>query len=341
MLNLLHSLAMWEIILIFAKIIYTMEEDNKYSDVTVIGVPLGSIRKHENELKRCFGYSLVDFNNELMEQYTSFHTIYANSHNNKLPNLSFEDFCNGLSDDFILDVEVPDQADPDDIIDWLLQEKYLNPNEDESILEIIRIITILYYHKQVEQPFDAALAEGDYRAYTEFVRPDMLNLYIALRAPKVRGASNQVKVSFNGNSPVLLENKTDWITFALNRYLGQYLGVKSVEDAEKELAVLYVKTTGNKMKNKDASLYMWGLAHLLQHSSFSKSEKFSVSKKMSRFIAEYLTQVGIIDKLQENFDYENIRGQINYLVKQFDSIEDLFDYRDYLLSPHNNSKRYF
>lgn len=318
-----------------------MEEDNKYSNVTVIGVPLGSIRKHENELKRCFGYSLVDFNYELMEQYTSFQTIYANSHNNKLATLSYEDFCNGLSDDIILDVEIPDQADPDDIIDWLLQEKYLNPNEDESILEIIRIITILYYRKQVVQPFDKTLVEGDYRAYTEFVRPDMLNLYIALRAPKVRGASNQVKVSFNGNSPVLLENKTDWISLVLNRYLGQYLGVKSVEDAEKELAVLYTKTTGNKMKNKEASSYMWGLAHLLQHSSFSKSEKFSVSKKMSRFIAEYLTQVGIIDKLQENFDYENIRGQINYLVKQFDSIEDLFDYRDYLLSPHNNSKRYF
>ena len=121
----------------------------------------------------------------------------------------------------------------------------------------------------------------------------------------------------------------------LDRYLNKYLGVKNINEAEKELQQIYGKKVGAQL-NKTVTRFIWGTYHLLQNVPNMKSTKQnSVTNEQSRFIHEYLVILGLIDPVE--VEASSIRGRLNNLLKKYSTIDEVLDKRLYKTSPNNDN----
>ncbi|WP_299095115.1 hypothetical protein [uncultured Bacteroides sp.] len=174
-------------------------------------------------------------------------------------------------------------------------------------------------------------AQQDYLEYAVGVRPEMLQLYIALHNG---GHHMPCKITFGDDKPIKIDNHIPWLQMEMERYLNKYLGVKDRNEAEKELLQIYGKKVGAKANPKVAR-YIWGTYHLLQTIPMMISKrKGSVTREQSKFITEYLTALKLINS---DTDSEMIRGRLNYFLKSYESIEELLEEQTYKTSPNNTS----
>ena len=180
-------------------------------------------------------------------------------------------------------------------------------------------------------------AEQDFLQYALGVRPEMLKLYIALNSAT---DADSIKIRFGDNKPVEVDTMVPWLREEMKEYLSKYLGVESIKEAKHELLMNYTNRIGAP-NNWQTNQYIWGVYNLLDRTGFIKSlGEGKVSRKQAKFIEDYLMAIHLID-INSNIDANNIRGRLNHLLKNYDSIEQLTEDMHYKSSPNNNGIRLF
>lgn len=179
--------------------------------------------------------------------------------------------------------------------------------------------------------------EWNHNNYVKFIRPELLQLYIARNDRG--GIFHKICSITLGHKTIPIQVEFPWFEKMLDRYFHRFLGVNNVEEAKKELLTTYQKKVGNPLDEQVAP-YIWGTFHLLQTlpSMASKNPKMC-SRPQSRFIAEFLNIIGLIDIYET--DSEAIRGRLNNYLKKFDTLEELLGKHEYKTSPNNTSQMEF
>ncbi len=207
---------------------------------------------------------------------------------------------------------------------------------DTPYIEMLYLMTVLLFRNKNDQT--ECCAEYDkykYAVYQKHIRHDMLKLYCALNEGK-SSQYGEVRISFGNGTPVRVENREEWFSELLQSYLNKYLGVESIEEAESELRRVYGKKVGSKIKSRESTLYIWGIYHLLQHTSLKSGKPKSVTNVQCRFICDYLRLAGLtIDKEGNTADPDNLRARLNFFLKNYDTLQQLLDERCYKLSPNS------
>ena len=162
----------------------------------------------------------------------------------------------------------------------------------------------------------------------------MLQLYLFLKGDKRK---KDRTITLNNNQQEITINKgiERWFTNLLDSYLHIYLGVDSVEEAEKELKEVYSTKKGRKASNPTQDLVMVGMYRLLvNHSGMKKkSDVFN-------FIHNYMVAIGLI--ISGDIDVNYINAKIAYLDKHGYKPEWIpASQGNYRTSPNNPSKLYF
>ena len=145
-----------------------------------------------------------------------------------------------------------------------------------------------------------------------------------------------IKIATGGNSPILINNKDCWFETCLNEYLHQYLGVSNLEEAQKELDIIYGnKKVGNKMIAPIQSLYIWGTYQLLQNTHLKSTKEKVPTRPQANLIESYLRAIELINTDDVTTDANNIRSRLNSFLKKYDTVEALLDYKTFKSSPYN------
>ena len=208
---------------------------------------------------------------------------------------------------------------------------HYNIGEDSLVA---KVLSFVYMFFPIETASDL---DTEYLEYVTMVRPEMLKLYIALHSGEHR-FNHKCRVTFDKES-VSVDSMRPWLQMELERYLDKYLGVKDVNEAEKELLAVYGGKYGRK-QNKDEARIIWGTYHLLQQSvEFRTDGERVVSRLQSRIIADFLICCGL-RKIFE-IDEEKIRSRLNSYLELFDSVGEFIANTHYKLSPNNDSGRYY
>lgn len=302
-----------------------------------------TIKQLYPELNRCFGFTYDDISNELTQVYTK-----------KVLNLTPEEKeltkqCKSENDwgvDVVkfalatnenITVIVPDNFSPETIMESYVAELH---NEETTSYALIFMAALLYRDRITETP----ISEGDYgnmqyQQYIHEVRPDMLKLYIALNQPKQKNGKDfitDIKIAAGGNSPILINNKDNWLENRLNEYLHQYLGINSLEEAQRELDIIYGnKKVGNKMIDPIQSLYIWGTYQLLQNTHLKSTKEKVPTRPQANLIESYLKAIELIDADDVTTDANNIRSRLYSFLKKYNTVESLLNYKTFKLSPNN------
>lgn len=174
-----------------------------------------------------------------------------------------------------------------------------------------------------------------YETYTSCVRPDLLRLYVARHKGKDK-YHKSCHIRFGNNTEsVEIQQTYPWFEKMLDHYLNKFLGIKDINEAEKELQQIYGKKVGAQL-NKTIARFIWGTYHLLQNvPNMKSSQKTSVTNEQSRFIHEYLIILGLIDPVE--VEASSIRGRLNNLLKKYSTIDEVLDKRLYKTSPNNDN----
>ena len=173
--------------------------------------------------------------------------------------------------------------------------------------------------------------------YAVGVRPEMLKLYIALNSTT---DADPIKIRIGDHKPVEVDTMVPWLREELKEYLHKYLGVKSIKEAKHELLMNYTNRVGAP-NNWQLNQYIWGIYNLLESTGTIKSKRNrSVSRKQAKFIEDYLMAIHLIN-INSNVDDNNIRGRLNHLLKNYDSIEQITEDMHYKSSPNNNGIKLF
>lgn len=210
-----------------------------------------------------------------------------------------------------------------------------NIEEDTIIYDTLSFMSIYYMtlHKNYNTVMDDI--EYDFLQYAVGVRPEMLNLYIALHETT---ETDSIKIRFGNNKYIEVDTMFPWFRDEIKEYLHKYLGVDSIKDAKRELLMNYANKVGAPA-NWEQNQYIWGLYNLLEDTGLIKSKtKGNVSRKQAKFIEEYLLAIHLI-KANSNIDANNIRSRLVSLFKNYDSIEEITQDRRYKSSPNNNGIR--
>ena len=302
-----------------------------------------TIKKLYPELNRCFGFTYDDISNELTQVYTK-KAFNLTPEEKELANLCKSE--NGWGVDAIkfalatnenIVVTVPENFNPATIMESYVTELH---NENLVSWALIFMAALLYRNRITETP----ISEGEYdvmqyQQYIHEVRPDMLKLYIVLNQPKQKNGKDfitDIKISAGGNSPILINNKDSWFENFLNKYLHQYLGVSNLEEAQKELDIIYGnKKVGSKMIDPTQSLYIWGTYQLLQNTHLKSTKERVPTRPQANLIESYLKAIELIKTDYVTTDANNIRSRLNSFLKKYDTVEALLDYKTFKSSPYN------
>lgn len=202
---------------------------------------------------------------------------------------------------------------------------------------ILALLYILIRTREVCPTLQIEETLYDVEEYQRFVRPEMLRLYLALHKDW-DNKDRKCKITFYDASHTIsrtgeLDAKVKWLQEALESYLDKYLGVKDIKEAELELLNVYGKQVGAKM-NTTSARYMWGTYHLLQTTEKYKSKTVkSVTNDQSRKIADFLIRLHLIG--EDYRDGATIRGQLNYYLKTYESVDEFVESIKYKTSPNN------
>lgn len=188
---------------------------------------------------------------------------------------------------------------------------------DVNIAYSLIIVTAIY-HKYVNSDgffdFRDFLVNDLQAVYNTFVRPDLLKLYEMFHEKK-HIKSNAIRIEYN-NEVITLDNFDNWFMNMITPYLDKYLGVSSLEEAQKELEEDY-PTKGRKGRKKNslvADWILWQTSQLLQLSSFAEAN-VQINKSQSAFLLDYMKYLGLIEEDSQKDDTLNLRATLNNLKK--------------------------
>lgn len=263
--------------------------------------------------KKCNPTSLTDEEKALTERWRN-----KDGYNNPF-------LCALLSPDIIIKSEMNDKYDNRYIMQLCLK---FFPEDRKAVRDTSFSLNLMAYlfFKDVcdggyHHPID--YEEQQYLKYINYVRPDMLRLYCALMQPSAKDI-NEISISIRKGKTVHLQNEGYWIEDALKEYLDKYLGVKSLEEAKKELIQTYGAVKGRSLDNPYFTRYMWGTYQLLQYTPLKSS---SVTSEQCQFIHLYLKFLKLIQENETVNIEQTIRSKLNYFIGKYSKIEDILDYR--------------
>lgn len=311
MLNLLHSLAMWEIILIFAK---------KNLMEKAIVRDLYTLFQYESEMERCFGDFIVSYYSQLrnfaclrFRQYECFEDI-------PVKELKMVHYKSYIPASF--DIQA---------FNYLLDDYLSLPEKDRKIRTAIENAVLIYFYEEANNTTvtmsECEASNAELEQYQKFVRPDLLKLYLALHSPKNPKLEKPIQVRFYGDSLCTLDNKMDWIINVLEEYLREHLGIDSTEQALAELNALYGKKSGVQLQNPCLTLYMRGLYHLLEKSTLIK-KKGQLPNRVVTFISQFLSQIGLLIE-DEDLSFEIMKVRIRQSITRYNTPNDILRYQNY------------
>lgn len=249
-----------------------------------------TIKQLYPELNRCFGFTYDDISNELTQVYANKVLHLTPEEKELAKQCKSEDDWGvdgvkfALATNENIAVTVPDNFSPETIMESYVAELH---NEETTSYALIFMAALLYRDRVTEVPTsEGEYDDMQYQQYIHEVRPDMLKLYIALNQPKQKKRKDfitDIKIAAGGNSPILINNKDNWLENRLNEYLHQYLGMNSLEEAQRELDIIYGnKKVGNKMIDPIQSLYMGNISITPKH-TFKIYQRKSANKTTSQF----------------------------------------------------------
>ncbi len=311
MLNLLHSLAMWEIFTIFA-------EKNLMEKAIIRD--LYSLFQYESDMERCFGDYIVSFYSQLrnfaclrLRQYECFEDIPKKE-------LHLVYYKQTIPASF--DIQA---------FNNLLDHYLFLPGKDRKIKAAIENAVLIYFYEETKNTTDTMneceASDAELEQYQKFVRPDLLKLYLALHTPKNPKLEKPIQVRFYGDSLCTLDNKMDWIISVLEEYLREHLGIDSTEQALAELNALYGKKSGVQLQNHYLTLYMHGLYHLLEKSTLIK-KKGQLPNRVVTFISQILSQIGLLIE-DEDLSFEIMKVRIRQSITRYNTPNDILRYQNY------------
>ena len=221
-------------------------------------------------------------------------------------------------------------------IEELVERSNIPEEYQVAMVHVLWILAIIYKKHEAFQPIlDPELLDATCNMDTYFkqIRPEMLQLYLFLKGDR-RKKNKSITLS-NNQEKITINNATEnWFTNLLDSYLHIYLGVDSVEEAEKELKEVYSAKKGRKADDPTRNLVIMGVYHLLEDHFIAKnSEIYS-------FIYKYMVIIGLIE------EGDMIDIKIKSVVEHFKGD----DYKpqwiplsqgNYKTSPTNPSKLYF
>ena len=308
----------------------------------IMKIQIPRLRTMLPKLKTFFGFQIRDITDELFEVYNQqaqegrineelakAHTYISNDH----PTIRVADYVMATNDniriavssDFVHQIEairsLCEHAMQEDYKDcaWILSFMAALLNRDMN--------TIGCY--SATEGF-----EWNQENYTHNIRPELLRLYVA-RNDRGGKYHKSCAITFGATTTPIQAN-FPWFEKMLDSYFHRFLGVNSVEEAKSELESIYSKKVGHPL-DRIAATYIWGTFHLLQSlPSMASENPKSCSRPQSRFIADYLNIIGLINILDS--DSEAIRSRLNNYLKKFNSLEEMLAKQEYRNSPNNPSQ---
>ena len=205
---------------------------------------------------------------------------------------------------------------------------YSVDNISKYILEFMYILTM---NRREKYTTSYKEMEMGYWEYVHDIRPEMLELYIALQKNHL---SSQCKITIGNDKPVVIDKQVPWAQIALEKYLKKYLGVDSLKDAERELRTIYGKSVGVPL-DKEETRYMWGTYQLLQNTHLKSTKERVPTRPQANLIESYLKAIELIKTDDVTTDANNIRSRLNSFLKKYDTVEALLDYKTFKSSPYN------
>lgn len=197
--------------------------------------------------------------------------------------------------------------------------------------EILFFMLLYYQNGKKGFSTDLEAAAEDELQYSIDVRPELLELFIALEENK---NNKSISIRLGSSKPIVLDKKVPWLREELARYLDKYLGVANLKEAKREYLMNYKNKEGAP-NNWKLNRYIWGVYNLLEETGTIKAKtERTVSRKQAQFIEDYLLAIGLIN-LDSKIDANNIRSRLNSLMKNYDSIEKLTVEMQYKTSPNN------
>lgn len=295
------------------------------------------------QLKEFFGFQLCDINGELLNVHER--QIREERYDNELAGqysytsgghtcLKVADYILATDDTISIQVTKGFNKRADDIVK-LCKEK-IKDNYNEMAIILIFMAAILNRDLNgLAAECETDEYDWNKNNYNKYIRPDLLRLYIARNDKKGRFHSYcAIQLGYT-SSAIQIQSDFPWFEKMLDRYLHRFLGVKSIEEAETELSTIYGKKVGNPL-NERVATYIWGTFHLMQTlSSLISKDPKKCSRPQSRFIAEYLNIIGLIDIYET--DSEAVRSRLNNYLKKHDTLDELLDKQEYKISPNNTS----
>lgn len=292
-------------------------------------------------LEEHYGFKLYDITEELSETYERqkqegrYNSELADtySYNSKgHKTIRVTDYVMATDDFIKISVSTDFKKRAEDIVS--LCKKELKDNYQECARALVFMASI--QNRNANFPTSRYITgeqNWNINNYTKFIRPELLQLYIARNSNN--GQYHKACSITFGNNNIQIQNEFPWFEKMLDRYLHRYLGIQNVKEAKLELASVYGKKVGNPL-NEEIATYIWGTYHLLQALTIMVSKKAKTcSRPQSRFIAEFLNIIGMIDIYIT--DSEAIRSRMNSYLAKFDSLKELLDKRDYRTSPNNSN----
>jgi hypothetical protein len=316
-------------------------------------------------LERCFGFSLSSLESEISNYYFRTYQDEANKvildecrSSGGIDPFLFFSKTNG-----ILGIEIEEGFPLIELKEYL---ELLFKN-DTLTINAAFFISVIYSHNKLKESSiimdDFDYEENQILVYQKFIRPEMLKLFIALKQPRRKtlnkyydntGLSTEITCKFFGNSPIKIDNTELWMEQALLEYLDKYLGVKSIEEAEKELLQLYMKKVG-RSDDKETTIFKWGLFQLIKGSSLQGNSK-TITSKSAEFILEILKFNNMVDitdldnipkedvKSRDKWHKQmqrNLRSELNYYIKNDLTLDEIIDLKSYKFSPNSGDVRYW
>ncbi len=197
--------------------------------------------------------------------------------------------------------------------------------------DILFFMFLYYQNNNKAFSTDLEMAEEDELQYSKEVRPELLELFIALEENKRK---EPISIRVGLSKPIVLDKKVPWLREELARYLNKYLGVANLKEAKREYIMNYAHK-GGAPNNWKLNRYIWGIYNLLEEIGTIKAKtERTVSRKQAKFIEDYLFAIGLIS-YDSLIDANNIRSRLNSLMKNYDSIEELTEDLHYKSSPNN------
>lgn len=189
--------------------------------------------------------------------------------------------------------------------------------KDQDVFNGILLIVAIYYkYTQTCGYFDFGdyIADPEQVQYTYSVRPDMLRLYKMFHEKK-KTKNNTITIEYN-KQKIELENEENWFLNMISPYLDKYLGIPSLEEAEKELNKDYpsIGRRGRKRENAILDTAILSVYNLLRHSSFAAKGK-GLTDNEGNFILELMKYLGMLDEDSPKNDILNLRATIRNLQK--------------------------